>query len=66
MGRKKRKKQAVQIFCFYCDRDFADEAVLVQHQKAKHFKCRQCNKRLNSALGLQIHATEVHKEPVHK
>jgi len=23
----------------YCNREFDDEKILVQHQKAKHFKC---------------------------
>lgn len=42
MGRKRKKQEEkVVIFCFYCDRIFADESTLVQHQKAKHFKARR-------------------------
>uniref|UniRef100_A0A8C2PY50 Zinc finger protein 207, a n=1 Tax=Cyprinus carpio TaxID=7962 RepID=A0A8C2PY50_CYPCA len=34
-------------FCLvYCNRDFDDEKILIQHQKAKHFKCHICHKKL--------------------
>ena len=46
----------------YCERDFEDEKVLIQHQKAKHFKCRVCHKKLYTAPGLVIHLLQVHKE----
>ena len=29
----------IKPWCYYCERTFADEKVLVDHQKAKHFKC---------------------------
>lgn len=32
------------------------------HQKAKHYKCDRCNRRLNTAGGLQVHLQQVHKE----
>ncbi|KAF8581685.1 hypothetical protein K439DRAFT_1353165 [Ramaria rubella] len=35
--------------------------VLMQHQKAKHFKCNQCPRRLNTAGGLAVHIQQVHK-----
>lgn len=38
--------------------------VLVQHQKAKHFKCEHCHKKLYSAPGLMIHVYQVHKESI--
>ena len=38
----------------------------MQHQKAKHFKCHVCQKRLTSGPGLAIHAIQVHKETVTK
>ncbi|TPX30606.1 hypothetical protein SmJEL517_g05849 [Synchytrium microbalum] len=50
----------------YCDRDFEDEKVLINHQKAKHLKCPNCNKKLNTAGGLQVHFTQVHKETLIK
>jgi len=68
MGRK-RKKQTQQLqsklsrpWCFYCDRDFDDEKVLIQHQRAKHFKCPHCPRRLGSATGMAAHMIQVHKE----
>ncbi|RKP26087.1 hypothetical protein SYNPS1DRAFT_10114, partial [Syncephalis pseudoplumigaleata] len=36
--------------------------VLITHQRAKHFKCPQCNKKMNTVGGLVIHYTQVHKE----
>ncbi|KZO91216.1 hypothetical protein CALVIDRAFT_462573, partial [Calocera viscosa TUFC12733] len=35
--------------------------VLMQHQKAKHFKCNHCPRRLNTAGGLAVHVQQVHK-----
>lgn len=62
MGRKKRKLNVeLKPFCYYCDREFDDEKVLIQHQKAKHFKCTQCNRKLDLASGLVVHMMQVHK-----
>lgn len=33
----------------------------MQHQKAKHFKCNLCPRRLNTAGGLAVHIQQVHK-----
>ena len=39
MGRKKRRAgDNAGMFCYYCDRNFENEEVLVNHQRAKHFK----------------------------
>lgn len=35
--------------------------VLIQHQKARHFKCHLCPRRLNTAGGLAVHLGQVHK-----
>lgn len=48
----------------YCDREFDDEKILINHQKAKHFKCYQCHKKLTTASGLAIHLYSVHKETI--
>lgn len=47
--------------CFHClnahadflpgERDFEDLKLLISHQKAKHFKCDRCGRRLNTAGG---------------
>nr|AET50646.1 hypothetical protein [Eimeria tenella] len=55
MGRKKKRGSRVKPFCYYCDRGFDDEKVLVQHQKAKHFKCSICCRKLDTATGLAVH-----------
>jgi hypothetical protein len=54
------------VFCRYCDRDFEDDKVLLQHQKQKHFKCTHCPKKLNTAGGMVIHVMQVHKESIRK
>eukprot|EP01018_Ginkgo_biloba_P019485 Gb_38566 [translate_table: standard] len=64
MGKKKRK--APKVWCYYCEREFDDEKILVQHQKAKHFKCHVCHKKLSTAGGMAIHVLQVHKETITK
>ncbi|KDQ21002.1 hypothetical protein BOTBODRAFT_124915 [Botryobasidium botryosum FD-172 SS1] len=58
---KKKTKQVLRPWCWYCEREFEDEKVLMQHQKAKHFKCKHCPRRLNTAGGLAVHIQQVHK-----
>ncbi|KAL8320752.1 hypothetical protein RB597_007154 [Gaeumannomyces tritici] len=67
MGKKKRSHPDVEEilarpWCFYCERDFEDLKLLISHQKAKHFKCDRCGRRLNTAGGLAVHMNQVHKE----
>lgn len=67
MGKKKRPNQSIakrHIFCYYCDRVFEDEKVLILHQKARHFKCHLCNKKLNTVGGMVIHLNQVHKASI--
>lgn len=64
MGRKKKK--TMKPWCWYCNREFDDEKILCQHQKAKHFKCHICHKRVYTGPGLAIHCMQVHKEKVDK
>ncbi|KAH7288622.1 hypothetical protein KP509_31G034100 [Ceratopteris richardii] len=63
---KKKKKAPPKVWCFYCDREFDDEKILIQHQKAKHFKCIVCHKKLSTAGGLVIHVLQVHKQTITK
>jgi hypothetical protein len=56
MGKKKRGHPDVEDvlarpWCYYCERDFDDLKILISHQKAKHFKCDRCGRRLNTAGG---------------
>ena len=45
-----------------CDMTASElSSVLMQHQKAKHFKCSMCPRRLNTAGGLAVHIQQVHK-----
>ena len=69
MTKKKRNNPDVEEllerpWCYYCERDFDDLKILIQHQKAKHFKCERCGRRLNTAGGLGVHMNQVHKEPL--
>ncbi|CDR94827.1 zinc finger protein 207, putative [Babesia bigemina] len=61
MGRKSRKRRMLKPFCYFCNREFDDEKVLIMHQKAKHFKCGECNRKLETANGLSVHMQQVHK-----
>lgn len=61
MGKKKKAaKEEIPPFCYYCDRVFDSEANLIIHQKNKHFKCPECNRKMNTAQGLATHAYQVH------
>jgi hypothetical protein len=56
MGKKRKAYPNVEEvlarpWCYYCERDFDDLKILISHQKAKHFKCDKCNRRLNTAGG---------------
>ncbi|KAF8411293.1 hypothetical protein HHK36_003840 [Tetracentron sinense] len=64
--KKKKKKRSSKVWCYYCDREFDDEKILVQHQKARHFKCLVCHKKLSTAGGMAIHVLQVHKEIITK
>nr|CCA21370.1 conserved hypothetical protein [Albugo laibachii Nc14] len=78
MGKKKRRHDGMfgdgggfsldvrkrRIYCYYCDRNFDDEKVLIQHQKARHFKCHTCHKKLSTAGGMVVHVMQVHKIPI--
>lgn len=64
MGRKKKKP--VKPWCWYCNREFDDDKILIQHQRAKHFKCPFCHKKLYSGPGLTVHCIQVHKETLDK
>lgn len=60
---KRAKKAAHASWCWYCDREFQDDKVLLSHQKSKHFRCPHCPRRLNTAGGLAVHIDQVHKVP---
>ncbi|KAF8338934.1 uncharacterized protein EI90DRAFT_3144199 [Cantharellus anzutake] len=61
MTKKRKNKLVIRPWCWYCEREFEDEKVLMQHQKAKHYKCRHCPRKLNTAGGLAVHVQQVHK-----
>ncbi|KAF2221254.1 hypothetical protein BDZ85DRAFT_221029 [Elsinoe ampelina] len=68
---KKRKAQSLEDvlarpWCYYCERDFDDNRILIDHQKAKHLKCSQCTRRLNTAGGLAVHMDQVHKTTLNR
>ena len=59
MGRKSKGRGGeVTPFCYYCDREFDDDNVLIEHQKARHFKC-MCGKRMATAQSLSVHMIQV-------
>lgn len=68
MGRKKGNtvaKEDTRPFCFFCERKFEDEQVLLQHQRAKHFRCPECDDgairgKCESVQGLIVHTLKIH------
>jgi hypothetical protein len=68
MGRKKRNRaeedKESKPYCTYCDKLFQDDKVLETHQKAKHFKCSVCDKKLSTAGGLVVHMYNQHKQTI--
>lgn len=80
MGRAKKgpnKAVVVKPFCYFCDREFEDEGVLVQHQLTKHFRCQECKGQAgvvfahgnrsamgqcDSLHGLMCHMLKVHQK----
>ncbi|KAM0491495.1 hypothetical protein ACHAP9_008234 [Verticillium nonalfalfae] len=60
MGKKRAHPDVEDILAR--ERDFEDLKLLISHQKAKHFKCDRCGRRLNTAGGLSVHLNQVHKE----
>ncbi|KAF2151697.1 hypothetical protein K461DRAFT_279186 [Myriangium duriaei CBS 260.36] len=61
-GRPTLQEALERPWCYYCDREFDDMKVLINHQKAKHLKCQMCPRRLDTAGGLGVHMQQVHKE----
>lgn len=61
---KSKKVKTNLPWCWYCEREFENDKVLIQHQKSKHFKCHLCSRKLNSAQGMFVHVAQVHKETI--
>uniref|UniRef100_A0A2I3HLS0 C2H2-type domain-containing protein n=1 Tax=Nomascus leucogenys TaxID=61853 RepID=A0A2I3HLS0_NOMLE len=53
-----KKKQQLKPWCWYCNRDFGDEKILIQHQEAKHFKCHICHKTLYPGPDIELEIYE--------
>lgn len=66
MPHRKKVKDVNKPFCWYCGRIFDDNRVLVDHQKAKHFKCTKCRRRFKSAEAVATHFSKVHGETLKK
>ena len=60
MGRKKRGVEMLKTFCHYCDKEFENANILLQHQKNRHFACKQCNRKFSTAASLATHMNQVH------
>ncbi|KAG8172208.1 hypothetical protein JTE90_007422, partial [Oedothorax gibbosus] len=53
-----RNEKIVWKWCWYCNREFEDKNSLIDHQKAKHFKCKFCSKKFHSVPDLRIHCKQ--------
>lgn len=61
-----RKRKALKLSCYYCDRDFVDEQTLILHQRARHFRCGSCDRQFLKVGDLVWHAQKKHGEAVLK
>jgi len=35
MGRRRKRVVTLPVFCYYCDREFQNEVILIEHQKVR-------------------------------
>jgi hypothetical protein len=54
------------VWCYFCNRSFADEDGLITHQKMTHFRCPICRRSNRSTAALSNHVSLVHKEILEK
>lgn len=66
MGKKRRGVTVLQPFCYYCDKEFDNANILLQHQKNRHFACNRCNRKFSTAASMSTHMLQVHNETVGK
>jgi hypothetical protein len=59
MGRKNKKGETVTPWCYYCEQEFNNDNDLTLHQKAKHFKCECCGKKMATVQALKVHLFDV-------
>jgi len=51
---------ATKPSCYYCQRSFENEEVLISHQKLLHFRCPECGKKFSNIPGMAYHMKIVH------
>ena len=66
MGRKKRGVNVLKPFCYYCDKEFENVNILLQHQKNRHFACKLCTRKFSTAASLCTHMMQVHGTTIQK
>ena len=66
MGRKKRGITILKPFCYYCDKEFDNANILLQHQKNRHFACKNCSRKFSTAASMSSHVLTVHNLAVSK
>ena len=59
MGRKSKKGETVTPWCYYCEQEFTNDNDLILHQKARHFKCSECGKKMATIVALKVHLSDV-------
>jgi hypothetical protein len=66
MGKKKKKRSRAVCVCYYCSLETKDEASLIEHQRAKHFRCPDCHKKFDSVSSMAAHYSGVHRKTIDK
>ena len=77
-AKKKREREALaarggpstdldeRVTCYYCDKEYANETTLINHQKNVHFKCEECHRKVSGVTGLQVHCQTVHRSELER
>ena len=63
MGRKSKKGETITPWCYYCEQEFTNDNDLILHQKARHFKCSECGKKMATIVALKVHLSDVRAGP---
>ena len=66
MGKKKKEVIVLKPFCYYCDKEFESDTILMRHQKNRHFACKECRKKFSTIQSLTTHSMQRHKFAVTK
>ncbi|KAJ9075823.1 hypothetical protein DSO57_1032005 [Entomophthora muscae] len=66
MGKKRKVIVTILPWCWYCEREFDSEKLLIEHQRKRHYTCEICSKKHKTLAYLNEHSIREHKAPIEK